>query len=48
MRVSDNNIATTNVIRLVECLKRIDTDKARISFYAEKMVDENTGENIYY
>ena len=48
MRVSDNNDSTGNVIRLVECLKTINANDKTISLYAEKMIDENTGETIYY
>lgn len=48
MRASDNNTPTHNVIHLVECLKKIDDNETKISLYAEKMIDENTGETIYY
>jgi hypothetical protein len=47
MRVSDKNEPVNNVIKLVECLKKIKTDKATISFYAEKMTNGN-GEEIIY
>ena len=48
MSVSNNNTSTENVMRFVECLKKINTDKSKISLYAEKMIDGNTGETIYY
>lgn len=48
MRISNNNTPTHNVIQLVECLKKNDDNEAKISLYAEKMIDENTGETIYY
>lgn len=36
-----------NVIKLIECLKKIETDKATIGLYAERMINEN-GEEIIY
>ena len=48
MRVSDSNDSASNVIKLVERLRTINADNTTISLYAEKMIDENTGETIYY
>lgn len=36
MRVSDNNTSADNIIKLVECLKKIQINDLKIGFYTEK------------
>lgn len=47
MSAINNNVSADNLIKLVTCLKTINTDKTRISFYAEKMSDKD-GNIILY
>ncbi|MGI6612428.1 MAG: hypothetical protein ACOX0Z_02550 [Candidatus Nanosyncoccaceae bacterium] len=47
MGVSKKNKSIDVVIELIECLGKIKTDEVVISFYAEKMVDENGNEIMY-
>lgn len=47
MRVSDNKTTADNIIKLVECLKKIEVKDVKIGFYAEKMFDGN-GNTISY
>lgn len=47
MRVSDNITPADNLIKLVECLKSIEIADTKVSFYAEKLIDEKGREFKY-